>query len=546
MSWFGGFVLRGRRINMRVPAGAVLLRDGNIGVWIASQGVLGDVRVASEGDRWIAVFGVCGADGAALLNFLANGGEKEIDRWPGSYTIVLCDGRGVKISTDIANARPIYTADVECGVVWSSSSRRLASLVGDRINLPWLATTLLAPDVEPAFAFNSAFSEIGMVPAGHWLTINSNTTILDRVVTWEGRRRTKVEASAKLAETLRAGISARLHENETITTDCSGGFDSTALTLLAFNQIDNRDRLTAITLHPRGVTHGGDFDYVAQLLAAQSKMQHRWVGLDDSHLPFSNMDKIPASDEPAPMTTAWARMSEQFRTLRDIGSEVHLTGDGGDTLLCAPLLYLADLVAAGQYKKFYRHSIGWSRVRQASPWPLLRDAFIAARCDYAKSLSSLSAAFRRCSSSSDLIDKVDTPSASWHNVRTGPWVAELAYQSTAKMLLEAASRLPSTDLDRAGQLTLTGLRTVGRTARSDIQVAASHGITLDNPYLDPSVVSAVLSVSACQWGSPEAYKPLLIRAFPNLLPKSLEKRTTKGSFEIDHYRGVHAHAPLLH
>ncbi|MGH3857384.1 MAG: hypothetical protein ACRDR6_28655, partial [Pseudonocardiaceae bacterium] len=50
----------------------------------------------------------------------------------------------------------------------------------------------------------------------------------------------------------------------------------------------------------------------------------------------------------------------------------------------------------------------------------------------------------------------------------------------------------------------------------------------------------------CQWGSPEAYKPLLIRAFPNLLPKSLEKRTTKGSFEIDHYRGAHAHAPLLH
>ncbi len=258
------------------------------------------------------------------------------------------------------------------------------------------------------------------------------------------------------------------------------------------------------------------------------------------------MDKVPASDEPAPITAAYARMSDQFRTLRDIGSEVHLTGDGGDTLLCAPLLYLADLIAAGQYKKAYRHAIGWSRVRQVSPWPLLRDAFIATRCDYAESLNSLSAAFRRCLSSSDLIDGVNTPSASWHDVRTGPWVAELAYQSTSKMLLEAANRLSPTSLDRAGQLTLTALRTVGRTARSDIQVAASHGIALDNPYLDPSVVSAVLSVSACQWSSPENFKPLLIQAFPNLLPKSLEKRTTKGSFEIDHYRGAHAHAPLLH
>lgn len=236
--------------------------------------------------------------------------------------------------------------------------------MGDQINLPWLATTLLAPDVEPALAFHSAFSKIRMVPAGYWLTINSNSTTLDRAVTWKVRLRTKAKASAKLAETLQAGIAARVLANETITTDCSGGFDSTTLTLLAFNQIDNHDRLTAITLHPRGVTRGGDFDYVTQLLAEQPKMQHRWIGLDDSHLPFAYMDKVPASDEPAPMAAAYARMSDQFRTLRDIGSEVHLTGDGGDTLLCAPLLYLADLIAAGQYKKAYRHAIGWSRVRQ--------------------------------------------------------------------------------------------------------------------------------------------------------------------------------------
>jgi asparagine synthase (glutamine-hydrolysing) len=210
------------------------------------------------------------------------------------------------------------------------------------------------------------------------------------------------------------------------------------------------------------------------------------------------------------------------------------------------LLYLADLMAAGRYMKAYRHAIGWSRVRQASPWPLLRDAYIATRCDYAESLSSLSAAFQRCLSSSDLIDRVDAPSASWHDVRTGPWVTELAYRSASKMLLETANRLLPTNLDRASRLTLTALRTVGRTARSDIQVAASHGITLDNPFLDSSVVDAVLSTSACQWSSPENFKPLLIRAFPNLLPKSLEKRTTKGSFEADHYRGARAHAPLLH
>ncbi|MBV9012716.1 MAG: hypothetical protein JO272_11825 [Pseudonocardiales bacterium] len=108
--------------------------------------------------------------------------------WPGSYTIVLCDRRGIKVSTDIANARPIYTADTEYGVVWSSSSRKLASLVGSQVSLPWLATALLAPDIEPALALHSAFSEIRMVPAGYWLTIDSNSTTFDRAVAWETRR----------------------------------------------------------------------------------------------------------------------------------------------------------------------------------------------------------------------------------------------------------------------------------------------------------------------------------------------------------------------
>jgi asparagine synthetase B (glutamine-hydrolysing) len=276
MSWFGGFFLRDPQKNTHVPAGSLLLRDGNIGVWTTREGRTSeDVRIVSGDDRWIAVFGACGAGEADLLNFSIHNDEGEIGRWPGSYTIVLCDGCSVSVSTDIANARPIYTADTEYGVVWGSSSRELTSLIGGQINLPWLATTLPTPGIEPTPAFNSAFSEIKMVSAGHWLTINSDTTTFDQIPTWRRQCRTTIEASMKLAETLRAGISTRIYANKKITTDCSGGFDSTTLTLLTFNQIDNHDRLTAITLHPRGVTRGGDFDYVTELLAAQPKIQHR-------------------------------------------------------------------------------------------------------------------------------------------------------------------------------------------------------------------------------------------------------------------------------
>src|SRR5262245_49405104 len=103
MSWFGGFILR-RQGNACVPEDALLLRDGNIGVWISPQGAK-DVQVVSEGARWIAVFGLCGADATEFLGFFTRGAERAIDRSSGSYTLALCDGHSIKVSTDIANAR---------------------------------------------------------------------------------------------------------------------------------------------------------------------------------------------------------------------------------------------------------------------------------------------------------------------------------------------------------------------------------------------------------------------------------------------------------
>ncbi|MGH3936544.1 MAG: hypothetical protein ACRDS1_16460 [Pseudonocardiaceae bacterium] len=72
---------------------------------------------------------------------------------------------------------------------------------------------------------------------------------------------------------------------------------------------------------------------------------------------------MPPTDEPAPTTVTIARAIAEFDLLRKIGSDCHLTGDDGDTLLCGHPTYLVDLVQARCVRLLCRQAVGWARLR---------------------------------------------------------------------------------------------------------------------------------------------------------------------------------------
>ncbi len=100
-------------------------------------------------------------------------------------------------------------------------------------------------------------------------------------------------------------------------------------------------------------------------------------------------------------------------------------------------------------------------------------------------------------------------------------------------------------MDIATQLAVEAIQTVGRTARSDVQIAEHYGIVMHNPFTDPQVIAAALSVPAWLQASPYRYKPLLAMALANRLPPAIAARRTKGDFTPDHYLGLRANAAAL-
>ncbi|WP_343242102.1 asparagine synthase-related protein [Streptomyces sp. SID9727] len=109
----------------------------------------------------------------------------------------------------------------------------------------------------------------------------------------------------------------------------------------------------------------------------------------------------------------------------------------------------------------------------------------------------------------------------------------------------AAAPDPLPGLDASVRILVDEIREVARTAVADAELADACGIDLHNPFLDASVVDAVLRTPVGLRPAPYAYKPVLKRAFADLLPAELVARTTKGAFEADHYGGLRAVLPQL-
>jgi len=104
---------------------------------------------------------------------------------------------------------------------------------------------------------------------------------------------------------------------------------------------------------------------------------------------------------------------------------------------------------------------------------------------------------------------------------------------------------PDTGQCLTEQRALLEIQAVGRSARSDAQLAETFGIRLHNPFTDSAVIAAALSVPAWERGDPWHYKPLLADALTGLLPSALAVRATKGTFDADHHRGLRANLAAL-
>lgn len=416
----------------------------------------------------------------------------------------------------------------------------LAGLTGAGPDLDRLAAWLVARGVSALVDGRSAVTDVEPLPPGHRVSLSANGSVRS-VPVWRPRP-VPDDHAARLRHELAAAVAVRVDAAESPTADLSGGYDSTSLALLAAQRLHPDRSVTGVTLHPDGITHGGDLSY-ARLAGAMPGIDHQWLPLGAEHSPYSRLDQVPPTDEPAPSTLGYASFSAQLHWLREQrGSDCHLTGDGGDAVLCTPALLLADLVRTRRYGRALADTVRWARLVRRSVSPLLRAAVRTARTTRATALDAIVASLAEPGNRAAVGDVAWFPAISMPPWATAGLRERVAAVASSVAGADDAGGWP----DFTTQHMASVLAMTGRTARADVQLAESAGVPLHNPFLDSRLIDTCLSVPLDERAGPAEYKPIMRRAFDGLFPPPLTRRVSKGDMTPDYYQGLRANLAAVH
>jgi asparagine synthase (glutamine-hydrolysing) len=456
----------------------------------------------------------------------------------GSGVLVVREPAGVTVLTDLAGVWPVFYATVGDSVVYSSSASAVARYVGSEVDEQWLAARLLAGGIPDAWSEGSPYRRVAAVPAGGVLLIypSGRSAVVRRELPLGTAEFD--EGTQRLAEALTSVVRGRTTACHELSTDLSGGLDSSTVAALAAATRPDR-ALPAITLV---CTDLGSDDpaHARRVAVAVPGITHVELPLPGEVEPYAALTEMPRTDESFADVSIFARLRWWMTIVRELGGQAHLTGDGGDAVLTAPLAYLADLAQRRGFRELWSHAAGWARLRHRPLHRLVGAARRLAGTTQASAIEHYANALEREGTGApsprrweDLIAWAPPPPCpQWFT----PHARELAATALRNAFRGPGDRATPGDVASLGMV-----QAYGRAHRIHLELAAGLGVALHAPYLDDAVVAACLAVPAEQRTSPWQAKPLLRAAMTGRVPDAALVRSTKGDYSMLAYRGLSRH-----
>lgn len=482
----------------------------------------------------LQVFGHCLAEDDVLVRSLAefseSGDHRQVTGQIGCYSAAIRRSGETTLFADPVGQFPLF---------YDASGRysTTASDLGGDVDGVYLATRLACLDGAGLLGNRSLYEGVRRVREGHALHIENG--MLDERPYAPLRvdpELSAADAAEMLREALVAAVRARALSARKLASDFSGGLDSTSLAHLALGDVG---RLPALTHYNPEAPVLDDVDRVEHYVRVERRFDHQLVKLAAEDLPYQ--DLTSRGDEPHPASIACGPARLRFAAAAALGADVHLTGEGGDTVLWAPGAYFLDLARQGEFVTLWRHCFAWARLRNRSPLSVFRRAVVMAGLGRRRALLRLSDTLERGRPVGDVpwevsvVARWDLPQVHW-------------FTRSTRHTLAAQARLAAdqeSDVDAGESVVLTHLRQHGLTQKVHREAGDEAGIDVHAPFLDTAVVRAALAMPAHRRADPAVAKPLLKKALAGLVPDRVLSRETKGNYSREAYQGLRRAAPGL-
>jgi len=495
-----------------------------------------DLRVGSAGAAAsVAVFGFCSATPEKLSGIAARAGDvTALDDLPlaGSFHLLATVGGVSRIQGSLSGLRRVFHASVGGVTVASTRADVLAALTGAGIDRSRLVMRFLLSEI-PLHTMNAPL----------WQGIRAVDEDSCLLLFPDGRCRIRrrweppvddlplTEAAGALRVALADAVQARLDTGLTVTADLSGGLDSTTLCFLASR---GGRPLTAVTQLAMDI---GDDDPLWADLAAEQLPNLRRIKVPRGTLPahYSDvLDRFPPAEEPFPGVEDRPMYRALAAKAAAAGSQVHLTGDGGDETLMGGASGVFELLptrplTALRRLRAYRALEHW-RWRDIAKYALER------RDDYPAWLAKRAEGI--------VASPLDDEGAS-NLVQLPPWATEEAVGLARNLLREEAEKTRQHGHNWTAHHTIWGIRLCASLVRAATPLYAMAGIRVTSPYLDDAVIQACMSARAHERRTPWRYKPLLVEAMRGIVPERCLARSTKAEGSNVEHDGLRANADRL-
>jgi asparagine synthase (glutamine-hydrolysing) len=505
--------------------------------WVIGDWADDRVDVVTVGERRLAIFGCTSVTTGSIARALADAKStadlnRAARRIAGCVHITATFGGRTWSRGSLSTARQIFYSEIDDVTIAADSPWPLAALRKADFDDQTIALGLLVPAPPWPLSQRPIWRGVSELAVGHWLEIAS-----------DGRSSTSrwwepPPADQKLsdiAQILRRelveALSVRVRRCGNISSDLSGGLDSTSLCFLS--AAAGADLLT---YHWAPKDRTNDDTVWARRAASHLPMsRHRFLGTDEAptwYQAYSGQEQAGDHTEgPATWTRNKAHMERLARADAAEGIRLHLLGLGGDELFAALPTYLWSLVRAHPLQSIPTIN----RRRAANRWSI--SSTIRGLADSSHFGQSLAA-------TADQLTAPESPPSQapfgWGDgYRMPPWATAEAVDAVRRLLRDAAAQDPRPLCqDRVRHQMLESAIYSGSIVRQVNTAFSGISVEWSAPYLDDHVIDAAMRLRVedrAIWGT---YKPLLTAAMRGIVPDEILDRRTKGEYSAEEYDGL--------
>lgn len=501
----------------------ILHHSGDL--WIAGDWLPGECVAASSETIKIVLLGTVGCDDQDLAAWLhSQGSEPDIAHVyravPGSYfTLVSTADRRTQIYGTLSSFRRVSYSTDPARPIASNSLRYLVELFTPRIREDRVPLALIAPRAPWPLGEASHWHGIENLLPNELLNYDDAGAASTRT-RWRipHVRIPLADAAQGLQAALHGAIEARArHARTSLSSDLSGGMDSTSLAFFANQHVP---RLTTMHLSI-SVEMNDDAEWAAE---AAQVLGSRHVRVDHSELPrwFAGWHATEPRfmTEPVPSIRTEGMHRAMATKLSELGCTMHLAGSGGDELF-----YPDEAILPGLRREAPRALPGAIRsMATLHRWTLTKTARAAM-------FNSTHGEWLTAQIGQLADGTTDRPSPAWDvPFSLPPWVNHSVVDAL-ETLLDAGARVHAIDsINESDSLAYGMITRNGQIHRTLDEETREVGVRYEAPFLDDLLIEKALQVRLQDRLNTERFKPGLAAASRGVVPEQFLNRRSKGDY----------------